>query len=115
LVGLAHIRTGWEAETLRVEAVRDSASYCPCATEHLLAVHRFPDRPALNILAFERLPNSFEIGAELSNIYDNYGEPAAVTTVRSFWHEADARQVAQSIDVPLKDLSAAGDPVGKNA
>jgi hypothetical protein len=32
-----------------------------------------------------------------------------VTTVRSFWHEADARQVAQSIDVPLKNLSPAGD------
>ena len=77
-------------------------------------MHRFPDRPALNILAFECLPNSLEIGAELNSIYQNYAEPAAVTTVRSFWHEAEARQIAQSIDVPLKDLSPAGDPVGKN-
>jgi hypothetical protein len=66
-------------------------------------------------LALERLPNSFEVGAELSGIYDHYAEPAAVTTVRSFWHEADARQVAQSIDVVLKDLSSAGNPVGKNS
>jgi hypothetical protein len=80
-----------------------------------LAVHRLPDRPALNILAFERQPNSFKIGAELTSIYQNYAEPAAVTTVRRFWHEADARQVVQSIEVLLKNLSPAGDPVGKNA